>query len=81
MPPARVVQVKPGERRAPVLENTDQTTFLEVWREFPFRQEGDAQAVEGRGHDVGRRVDDDLAFDTNFEFAAAALEFPRVEPT
>src|SRR5690349_4173737 len=77
LPPARVVEVEAGQARGPILEQADKAPRANVWGdELPDRI-GDADAVEGGTALHGVVVDDQVARDGDFDFAAGLLERPR----
>ena len=45
-----------------------------------LRHKGESETSHRGIENLKDAVEDELAFDTNLEFAAAFLEFPRVEP-
>jgi hypothetical protein len=68
-----------GEWWTPVIEHAHQTPAPDVRRAFLLGQKGHAQPAQRREHDRRRGVEDKLAIHVDVQFAAAALEFPRVQ--
>src|SRR5215207_6388983 len=69
------------ERRAPVLENTDEASVGKMGLDLLLRQVGEAKSGERRLVNERGRVEHELALDPHPQLAAALLEFPGVEPT
>lgn len=79
LPPARVIEMKARERRAPIGQSANQSACSDMLTHTVLRHEG--QAVTGkRGADGHRRgIEHQPSLDAHAEFAAPFLELPGME--
>jgi hypothetical protein len=80
LPAARVVEVIPRPRGAPVLEHSLETTLLEMGLRQVLRHMGQTESGQRPVEHLDDAVDDELAFDADLQFAVTLFEFPGVRP-
>lgn len=78
LPPVRVVEVITGKWRAPLFQDTDEFSRLHRPHEQAFRKVGDAKTVHGRGDDMGRGAESELAFHPGVQLTPVAFELPCI---
>src|SRR4051812_16406074 len=81
LPAARVVQVIPRPRRAPILERLLEATGSDVRQRDVLRDVSEPEAVHCGIEDLEDAVEHELSFDPDGQFLSITLELPSVKPT
>jgi hypothetical protein len=80
LPAARVVQVVPRPRWAPILKDSLEAPRGDVRQSYVLRNVGEPEAVHCGIEDLEDAIEHELSLDTDGQLVSITLEFPGVKP-
>src|SRR3712207_9125241 len=80
LPAARIVQVVPRPRRAPILQDSLEASGGNVRQRDVFRDVGEAEAVYCGIEDLEDAIEHELPLDPDGQLVSITLELPGIKP-